>query len=984
MIELRTLGGLELRDGGGGDAPMKLQPKRLALLIYLAHARGRFHRRDSLRALFWPELDEDGARNSLRQALYELRRTLGRGVLTGRGYEEIAVAEDLLWTDVAAFDEALAEGRAERALGFYRGHLLEGFHVHGVANEFENWLEIEKARLRSRAVRASLELAGRETARGNLKAAVRWARKAARLDPEDETVLKSLIELLDRSGDRPGALRAYDAFARRAREELDIEPAAETQTLVKLMREREASGSPAHLPEPSLLEPLTSFIGREREIVALDRVLGDPETRLVTLLGPGGCGKTRLALQLARRVERRFSGGTVSVGLSEARDTEEALATIARAIGLRPDGSRPTGAALGRHLSNREVLLVLDGLDRLRPAGPEIVRLLQAAPPVKVLATSRAPLNVSGESEFPVPPLSLPAGLTATVEFPLNSEAVALFVERARRVRPGFRLTGRNVAAVSEICRRLDGLPLAIELAAARVRSLTPEAIADRLEERFVLLRDGPIDLPPRHRSLETAIDWSYELLDEGDRALFRRLGVFAGGFGLELAEPMFETGGGAPLDLIDGLATLVDCSLVSQHEIAGEPRFEMLDTVHAYAEKRLAESGEEEEWRRRHARQLAAWAEDGERFVCTAEQDAWFRRQERDHENVQAAIRWALERAEAPSAVRLGAALWPFWLSRGHVVRARGWLERIVALRGRAPRAARAKALLGASWMASAAADHDAARGHAEKSAALYRAAGDEPGRVRALEALGFVELEAGRIEDARATFEESLPRIRRLGDERRMAVALDALGQIAGARGDDNAAGDLFRESVSIARRIGLPVVAAQGLVRLGDVARRAGVHDRAQELHVEALAIYREAGQKINIAWTLSCLGRSLGESGRLRDSRDRLAEALPVFRELGYARGMAHALTGFAGLSLSLGEVESAARLLGGAKGLLDRAGDRLLPSDEKETALLRSSIERRLPESRFERFWSEGGRLDAGALVALALAESPAVERRALG
>ncbi|HYO48060.1 MAG TPA: tetratricopeptide repeat protein, partial [Gemmatimonadota bacterium] len=844
-------------------------------------------------------------------------------------------------------------------------------------------LETERVLLRGKAVRVGLMLANREEARGDMNGAVRWARTATRLDPDNESVLRRLIELLDRAGDRAGAIRTFDAFARRTREEFDLDPAEETQALISVVRARAEPEEPPPAFEPWVHEPLTSFIGRERELAAL-KLLVDSDARLVTLIGPGGCGKTRLALQFARRMEERFEDSVAFVGLNDARTAEEVLSCIAHAVGLRQHGQQTPSVALRRYLANRELLLVLDGFERVRAAGPEVVRLLQAASRLKVLVTSRAPLKVSGEHEFPVPPLSLPVRLTATVEFPLNSEAVALFLDRAGSVRPDFRLTGRNVDAISEICRRLDGLPLAIELAAARVKSLTPEAIAERLEARFALLRGGPTDLPLRHQSLETAIGWSYELLDENERTLFRRLGIFDGGFGLELAEPMFEADGISALQLIDGLATLVDYSLVSQLEIAGKPRFEMLDTVHAYAKKLLAESGEMEEWRRRHAEQVVAWAEEGERYYCTPEQGPWFQWVERDHENIQAAIQWALDRDDASIAVRLGAAVWPFWLGAGHLVRARAWIERILAIKGRAPRSARARALLGASWVASATARHEEALDHAKRSAALYRAAGDEPGQIRALETLGFVALEAGRIDRAQSAFEGCLKRSRALGDLRRQAISLDALGQVALDRGDDLTAETLFRQSVSIARRIGHTTAVAKGLVCLGDVALRSGAHDRALGLHEEALTIYREAGQKINIAWTLSRLGRVLVESSRWGAARESYAEALPIFHEMGYVRGMAFALSGFAAIALAQGDTDGAARLLGGTETLFERAEDRFSPSDEAAVAGLQSAIQERLPRSQFTTRWSEGRKLDADRLVALALAGKPAVVRRALG
>jgi predicted ATPase/DNA-binding SARP family transcriptional activator len=967
---------LELRDAEGTDLCRKLQPKRLALLIYLAHTPRRYHRRDSLMALFWPELDPGSARNSLRQSLYELRRTLGKGVVTRRGYQEIGVTERLLWSDVVALESALEDGKAERALELYRGDLLEGFHVQNVAPEFEHWLETERVRLRNKALRAALGLVHLEEALGRPAAAVRWARTAGRIDPDNESVLRKLIALLDQAGDPAGAIRAFEAFARRTRTEYDLEPTEETQRLIQGVRARSEPQEPPSAPEPGILEPPTTFIGRQRELAALERLLMDPETRLVTLTGLGGSGKTRLALQFSRRVEEHFEGVAL-IGLGDVRGVEEMLSSIVQGLGLRGESSHEPREALHRYLARREFLLVLDGLERVQSAGPAIVGLLQAAPRLKILITSPAPLKVSGEREFPVPPLGLPqAGLSASVEFPLNSEAIALFVDRARGVRPDFRLTAKNLDAVSEICRRLDGLPLAIELAAARVKALTPYAIAQRLGERFALLTGGPADQPPRHQTLEAAIGWSYDLLEEGEQKLFRHLGVFADGFGLDLAEPLFESFGVSTYELIDGLSALVDHSLVRQLDTAGEPRFEMLDTVHAYASKLLSESGQRDAWCRQHAKRVLDWVEDGEGYLCTPEQNSWLQRLEREHDNIRGALRWALEHGKASIAVRLGGALWPFWYLHGHLVEARSWLQKIITAEGKVPRIARAKVLLGASWMASEAAEHDRAAEHAKESAALYRAAGDRVGYIRALETLGFVQLEAGKIESAESAFMECLERSRLERDDRRQAIALDALGQVALARNDDLRAESLFRESVALARRIGHVVSVGTGLLCLGDVARRSGGFDRATGLYEEALALYRETGQKINIAWALSCLGRALVEGGGLAAARESYAEALPLFRELEYVRGMARTLTGFAAIALAQGDSERAVTLLGGIQGLLERAGDQFSADDAAAFEALQAAARERLRKARFSTRWTEGRALEADALIALAVAQGP--------
>jgi predicted ATPase/DNA-binding SARP family transcriptional activator len=985
VIKLRTLGSLELRDAHDRDLCAKLQPKRLALLLYLAHAPRRFHRRDSLMALFWPELDPEGARNSLRQSLYELRRTLGKGVLTGRGYEDIAVAGDFVESDVTAFEVALASDHAERALELYRGDLLEGFHVQNAAPGFEFWLESERVRLRGEAVRAALELADREEARNKLARAAHWTREAARFDPDDESIVRKLIDLLDQAGDRAGAVRAYDAFKRRASEEYALEPAEETRTLIEAVRARGERPERPIESDLGVLEPPTTFIGRERELAALEALLIGSETRLVTLTGLGGSGKTRLALQLARRLEERFTDGAAVVSLGDVEASHGMLSAIVHGLRLREDGREGPREALRRYLAERELLLVLDGFERVRAAASEVGRLITTAPRLKILVTSQRPLKLSGEREYPIPALSLPrSALSTTIEFPLNSEAVALFVDRARGVRPDFRLTAKNAKEVVVICRRLDGLPLAIELAAARVKALTPRALAERLGQRFDLLKGGPADRPPRHRSLEAAIDWSHDLLDESEQALFRRLGVFGGGFGLELAEPLFEASGIPTLELLDGLAALVDSSLLRQVEIAGDPRFEMLDSVRAYARKLLAESDEEDVWRRRYARQVVKWVEEGERHYCTPQQDSWFQCLEREHENVRSALRWAVEQREAAVGVRLGAGLWPFWSLSGHLTQARSWLEAILAIKGRAPRIARAKALLGASWTASMAAAHERAAGYAKESARLYRAARDSAGHLRALETLGFLELEAGNIERAESTFRQCLGRSRALRDERRQGIAFEALGQVALARGDDLRAESLFGESISLARRIEDTTAVGHALLRLGDVARRSGAFDRATQLYEEALSIYRKAGQKINIGWSLSCLGRALAESGRMGDARESYAEALAIFQKLEYVRGTARTLTGFAAIALARGDGERAAALLGGAEALLEHAGDAFSADDSAAFEALRTSTEERIRGARFTANWTEGRALGGPALAALVLESEPAIARRALG
>jgi tetratricopeptide (TPR) repeat protein len=539
--------------------------------------------------------------------------------------------------------------------------------------------------------------------------------------------------------------------------------------------------------------------------------------------------------------------------------------------------------------------------------------------------------------------------------------------------------------AVADICRRLDGLPLAIELAAARVKALTPQTISRHLEDRFAFLSRGPADLPAGQRTLEAAIEWSYELLDEDGRELFRRLGVFSGGFGLHLVEPLFEGWDVPAVELMDGLVSLVDLSLVSQLETAGEPRFEMLDTVHAYAQKLLAASGEEEACRRRHAVVVSDWVEDGERHYCTDDQDDWLRRLERDHENVRAALRRAVDRGDGEVALRLAAALWPFWWSRGFLAEAETWLGRTLAIDRveNGARGARAKALLGACWMALAGGADEQAVAHVEESLALFRAAGDKAGYNRALETLGFAHLESGRLELAKAAFEECLARSRKSRDDRRRSIALNALGQVALTQGDHVRAEQLLRESVSLARKMSLLDSVGHGLLRLGDVARRRGAKKQAVAFYDEALVTFGQLGQKVNVAWTMSSLGNALMDSGRVADARERFTESLALFRDVGYASGTARALIGFVEIALARGDAERGARLLGGIQELVERGGT-LPPEDAEALAALRGAALERLHEAKFTALWAEGTALDPEAVLALAVSEGSADRHRAIG
>src|SRR5215213_10113162 len=481
-----------------------------------------------------------------------------------------------------------------------------------------------------------------------------------------------------------------------------------------------APGLPSEFPPLRTLEaklnnlPLqpTPLVGRVREVEEVAERLRSDQVRLLTLTGPGGTGKTRLALQAGADLLDEFDDGVFFVALAAITDRALVAPTVVRAIGLTERRNQPPEELLKGFLRDRQTLLLLDNFEQVLESAPLLAELLSSAPNLKILITSRTPLRLYGEHEFPVPPLSLPdPSSLATLESLTQYGAVRLFVERAKAVKPDFSLTQANAPAVAEICARLDGLPLAIELAAARIKLLPPQAMLSRLGNRLKLLTGGARNLPQRQRTLRGAIEWSYELLDEGEKVLFGRLSVFSGGNTLEAVEAVCDAEGDFPMDVFEGVSSLLDNSLLQQKEgFDGEPRFAMLETIREYASERLEDSSDAEAARHAHAEYFLALAEEAEPMLWGAEDAAWLDRLEHEHDNMRAALSWSIEHEEAELALRLGGALRWYWYMEGYYGEGRRWLEAALGKDWGVAAEARARALEGVGWLANVQGDLDRA----------------------------------------------------------------------------------------------------------------------------------------------------------------------------------------------------------------------------------------------------------------------------------
>lgn len=922
MLHIALAGRVAVEAGGAAlDAGGLGRLGRVAL-AYLVAERHRPVTRDELAEVLWGDDLPRSWETSLRGVALRLRGLLGAAGVPAEALTsaygcwqlqlpaETVIDVETVPADLARAEEALAGGRAveARALAERAGAVAGRGFLPEAAGA---WVERRQAELRELHQRALETASGAAAAAGDWAGALHWAEEAAEGAPLRESAHLRLMEAHAGAGNRGEALRAYERCRRLLAEELGVSPSPSTETAYVALLGDEPPAPATAGPLPGLPLPLTRLVGRDDELAAIEKALAG--ARLLTLTGTGGVGKTRLALAAAADLAGGFPDGACFVELAPLADADLLPQQVLTALGLREETGQSPGATLAAHLRARQVLLVFDNCEHLVAAAATLAEgLLRACPGVTVLATSREPLGVPGETTWRVPSLS-PAG------------AMALFTERAIAVRPDFTVTEPAAPALAHLCQRLDNIPLAIELAAARTSALSVEEIAARLDDRFRLLSGGARTAVPRQQTLRAMVDWTYDALSEAERRVFDRLAVFGSSFDLEAAEQVVGV-----QDVLDVVTGLVNKSLVVAERpgAGGHTRYRLLETMRLYARERLAESGDATEVRTRHLARAVAIATAAQAAVNGPDQAAVLDRLEAEHDDLRVALAWGTSGGDPEPALRLATALGRFWEVRGHLSEGRSWLEAALAAGGGGERPGlRAAALNWAAVLAQHQGDYNASRGLYEHSLALRRRLDDRLGTTAALVGLGNLAALQGRLDAARDLFSESLAIGRELDQDQVVAASLTNLGWVAHARGDLRGARAMYEEALDVRRRQGDGHGTAMVLANLGDLALQQGDLDVAHALHSEGLDLRRRLGDRSGVADSLAALGKVALARGDRATAHTLQSQGLAERRRVGDRPGMPASLSALAELARLDGDPVTAGALLEEALTVATELDDR---------------------------------------------------------
>jgi predicted ATPase/DNA-binding SARP family transcriptional activator/DNA-binding CsgD family transcriptional regulator len=965
VVRIGLLGGFSITVGDRKvDASAWRLRKAASLVKLLALAPGHRLHRERVMDLLWPHLGLRAASNNLRQTLHVARRTLhpdpqiASRLLSLSGEQLALGAEERLWVDVEAFEEAAATARRSReaaayraAIELYSGELLP-------EDRYEEWAESRRGELRRTLLSLLVELAGLYEARGReeeLEPAVQALQRVLAEEPTNEEAHVGLMRLYASSGRSGEALRQYERLSEVLSGGLGGEPSVPARAL---REEIAAAGVPAGptirpagpptedtagggVSKHNLPAQRTNFVGKEREMLEVKRELA--MTRLLTLTGAGGSGKTRFALEVARDLVGAYPDGVWLVELAPLSEGKLAPQAVADALGVPEEPGRSLADTLVDALREKKLLLVLDNCEHLIDAAARLAdALLPSCPRLRVLATSREALGVEGELVWQVDPLSVPAahrdGDRDAHRAPAGElaryDAVRLFVERARLRSSHFELRAENAGAVAQICRGLEGMPLAIELAAARVRVLSVEQILERLADSLKLLRSESRSATPRQRTLRATLDWSHDLLSAEERVLLRRLSAFAGGWTLEATEAIGAHDGIHEEDVLDLLSNLTDKSLVVTEARAAEVmRYRMLEPVRQYAREKLEASGEADTVRQLHASFFLALAKEAKPELNGPDQAEWVDRLEAEHDNVRAALDWSLE-SDPETALGLVAVLGNFWWAHGHINAGSRWLE-----------------------------------------AALTRTGGLETVvRAGALRFAGVLSEEQGRYEWAEEFYEEGLALYRRLGDRRGVAALLNSLGSLSHITGNQAEAMDLTEKSLSIKQELGDESGVAISLNNLGAIVQTTGDLARAQTLFEESLQMARKQGDKTGAAISLLNLGTLAVEQDEPARAQALLLDALQVLRQLGDNDGVAECLDSLAAAAGKRYEGNRAARLLGAAEAARETLGTTIHPVERNMYEGFVNLSRCDLDEDAWSVAWAEGRAMSLEEAIEYAMSE----------